>query len=56
MKKEFLCAHEYRTPVCKVVRVMVATQLLQSSVTNVTFGGSSSDSLTDDEGDSYFGD
>lgn len=23
MKKEFLCAHEYRTPVCKLVRVHV---------------------------------
>ena len=23
MKKELLCAHEYRTPVCKVVRVHV---------------------------------
>ena len=31
MKKEFFCAHEYRTPVCKVVPVHFDCNILQGS-------------------------
>lgn len=39
MKKDLLCVHEYRTPVCKVVRVHVEGLICDSFGTNGAAGG-----------------
>lgn len=54
MKKtiEFAAAKAYSAPCCKMVKMMARQSVCQGSP---VFGNSSSDSFTDDNEDSYFG-